>query len=148
VPGAWDAFGQMGRGNIADSLTEGRHALLFAKLLWSSRSSLSVESFHLQRSTTTIEAACLDKCRNALHVYPPQPVPWRPCCKLGHHKIDMASLIQMPEELFLSEEEVGWEGLFGRREDCIAQNQGPLQPKLRNSRSRTGEDCGWSLTRA
>ena len=92
--------------NIADSLTEGRHALLreaaleLAKLTPSSPFHLQVDNNHRSRVSRQVS--------NALHVYPAATSALAALLQIRTHKIDMASLIQMPEELFLSEEE--WAG--------------------------------------
>lgn len=91
--------------NVVDLLTECRHTLLREAalelaILSPSSSSRRLVDEHRSRVSTQVS--------NALHVYPAATIALAALLQIRTHKIDMASLIQKPEELFLSEEE--WAG--------------------------------------
>ena len=90
--------------NIVDLLTECRHTLLreAALELAISPSSPPRRQADEHRSFVSTEVW------NAIHVYPAATIALAALLQIRTHKIDMASLIQTPDELFLSEEE--WAG--------------------------------------
>jgi bromodomain-containing protein 7 len=90
--------------NIVDLLTERRHTLLreAALELAISPSSPSRRQVDEHRNHVFMQVS------NTLHIYPAATIALAALLQIRTHKIDMASLIHTPEELFLSEEE--WAG--------------------------------------
>ncbi|KIM44007.1 hypothetical protein M413DRAFT_443069 [Hebeloma cylindrosporum] len=84
--------------NVVDPLTEGRHSLL-------REAALELARPHPQQRP---EGTVASQVAASLHLYPVALVALSALLHIRLHKIDMASLIKAPDELFLSEEE--WVG--------------------------------------
>ena len=84
--------------NVVDPLTEGRHSLL-------RETALELARQHPQQRP---EGTVASQVAASLHLYPLALVALSALFHIQLHKIDMASLIKAPDELFLSEEE--WVG--------------------------------------
>jgi len=84
--------------NVVDPLTEGRHSLLRETALELAR----------QHPRQYPEGTVASQVAASLHLYPVTLVALSALLHIRLHKIDMASLIKAPDELFLSEEE--WVG--------------------------------------
>ena len=84
--------------NVIDPLTEGRHSLL-------RETALELARKHPQQRP---EGTVASQVAASLHLYPVALVALTALLHIRLHKIDMASLIKAPDELFLSEEE--WVG--------------------------------------
>jgi bromodomain-containing protein 7/9 len=109
--------------NVVDPLTEGRHALLreaALELAIPSRSSSSRPQTDEHRSRVSTQVS------NALHIYPAATMALAALLQIRTHKIDMASLIRTPEELFLSEEE--WAGKTFREKRRAVNKEDALHP--------------------
>jgi bromodomain-containing protein 7/9 len=106
--------------NVVDHLTDRRHALLresALELAILSRSNPSRPQTDEHISHVAIQVS------NALHVYPAATITLAALLQIRTHKIDMASLIRTPEELFLSEEEWAGKAFREKRQSRRAVNK-------------------------
>jgi bromodomain-containing protein 7 len=109
--------------NIVDLLTERRHSLLRESAL-----AMLSPSDAFRRQVDEHRSHVFTQVSNSLHIYPAATIALAALLQIRTHKIDMASLINTSEELFLSEEE--WAGkafregrkLYGEaNEDAVVQ---------------------------
>lgn len=90
---------------VIDLLTEGRHTLLREAAI----ELASLSSSNPSRRQADEHRSCVStQVSNSLDIYPAAGIALAALLQIRTHKIDMASLIRTPEELFLSEEE--WAG--------------------------------------
>ena len=109
--------------NIVDPLTGGRHALLRGTALALKR----VHSKQVDREALLHEPILAQVLRS-LHTYPAALVALSSLLHIRLQKIDMASLIRTPEELFLSEEAWAGKRIKERKQAAIKENSAAQDP--------------------
>jgi bromodomain-containing protein 7/9 len=97
--------------NVVDPLTEGRHSLL-------RETALELARQHPQQPP---EGTVASQVAASLHLYPVTLVALTALLHIRLHKIDMASLIKAPDELFLSEEEWVGKSLKEQRKNRVLE---------------------------
>jgi len=106
-----------------DPLTGGRHALLRETALALQR----VHSKQMDRDTPSHEPV-LAQVLASLHTYPAALVALSSLLHIRLQKIDMASLIRTPEELFLSEEAWAGKRIKERKQAAVGGNSAVQDP--------------------
>ena len=99
--------------NVLDPLTEGRHSLL-------RETALELAKQHPQQYP---EGTVASQVAASLHLYPVTLVALSTLLHIRLHKIDMASLIKAPDELFLSEEEWVGKNLKAQRKNKLLEEE-------------------------
>ena len=105
------SLGKWVESNVVDPLTEDRHSLL-------RETALELARPHPQQHPEGIVAS---QVAASLHLYPLALVALSALLHIQLHKIDMASLIKAPDELFLSEEEWVGKSLKEQKKNMLSE---------------------------